>query len=515
MVGIFGLQGDDTIVQVRRIGDTRWLTVPGLSSWRETGSQGRQSQIKELVGSSGATPPASRTGEVTCEASGFFPLNSAWELLRGASASIGHEAVLEFRMITPEKLIFRSNPALEANLTGGFFRTRLRDEPPTGPEGIPDLADETRYAPGMAIKTLGNDNYRFDGELYIITDILVSDEASAARVDPARATDGGIGRQGAVVPVDRLGKRSTPTAVDYEIVIPRMIRGPFAATVRGADRLDTRAAGDVTTQLSLHPRAPLPPLRVYEVIKDLAAGSDYNAGDIDGLGELIGILIPDRDDIARTRYNAFATPNNDIDDTGPTLAEVPATDRLFVHRVTASADVNDASTWGEMLVEITLNNGNTILYSNTRPVRAADRPRNRYRGNRDAPEDLELKAGWPRGIIIHGKTPGRGFVGDKNQFRWRLENSDTWSAWIDAGDDVCVCGLVRSPTDRADGAGDAGFAGIVYTPAVIAGATFEIEIRASGSSLGGDSDLDVRFPRASIVVQVPETDELDNADLKG
>ena len=193
-----------------------WNEIPGVSGYSESGGEAPE---RDVVAFSGVTKRTGHPRVPSIEVNAVYaPAHPAWKAVRKASID---RSLLQFRLITPEEDLFSIN---KSGHTVAIAKTGVVDfagtQQPVVSEGL--------ITPGQVIKV--------GGEKYIIDSI---NDVGKLVVKPAPT-------------------EAVSAATDYSIVLPKLRRGPFEATVRLAGNVSLETEGDLTTTLMLAPRSPLP-----------------------------------------------------------------------------------------------------------------------------------------------------------------------------------------------------------------------------------------------------------------
>ena len=192
-----------------------WIQVPGINSYTESGGEAPERDIVTFDG------VAKRSGHPRVPSielnATYSPAHAAWKEIRTASIK---GTLLDFRLTTKEETMKSiTGPAntVAIALTGVVtFAGAIK----------PDVK---LLGPGMVIK-VGSSKYVIDS---------ISDAATpVVTVKPAPST-------------------AVPATSAYSIVLPSMRRGPFDARVRLAGNVSLESEGDMTTTVTLAPRAQL------------------------------------------------------------------------------------------------------------------------------------------------------------------------------------------------------------------------------------------------------------------
>ncbi len=205
-------------VEYASISEATWKELPGVNSYSETGGEAPE---RDIVAFSGVAKRSGLPRVPSVEINAVYqPSHAAWRAMREAAAA---GTLFRFRVTTKEEERFAINKALHtvAIPATGVVSFAGADKPDftTGEYGV-----------GMAIKV--------GGKKHVIDSI--SDAAPpVVKVAPAPGTPVGA-------------------AIDYKIVLPSLRRGPFSATVRIVGNVSLESEGDMTTTLTLAPRAQLP-----------------------------------------------------------------------------------------------------------------------------------------------------------------------------------------------------------------------------------------------------------------
>ena len=191
-----------------------WLKIPGIQSYSESGGEAPE---RDVVGFDGVAKRSGHLRIPTIEMSAVYsPVHAAWAALRDVALK---GALLQFRLTTKKDDVDSQTGSTNtaAIATTGVV-TFAGNEPEIEAAGV---------APGQVLVV--------DSKNYVI------DSISAAGVITVKpAPDSAIAAK-----------------ENWKIILPS-VRRTFAATVRLADRASLESEGDMTTTLTLAPRAQLP-----------------------------------------------------------------------------------------------------------------------------------------------------------------------------------------------------------------------------------------------------------------
>ena len=193
-----------------------WSEIPGVSGYSESGGEAPERDVVAFGG------VAKRTGHPrvpSIEVNAVYaPAHPAWKAVRKASLN---RELLKFRLITPQEDLFSVNSSgnTVAIADTGVVTFAGTDKP---------SASEGLVAAGQVVKV--------GGKKYVI-DSINDDGKPVVKPAPDSAVS---------------------EATDYSIVLPKLRRGPFEATVRLAGNVSLETDGDLTTTLMLAPRSQLP-----------------------------------------------------------------------------------------------------------------------------------------------------------------------------------------------------------------------------------------------------------------
>ncbi len=193
----------------------KFAEVPGVTGYSESGGEAPDREIVSF-GTVAKRTGLARVPTVEVQAV-YQPAHPVWKGLRKAMLD---GTALRFQLETRGETVYEidkdGHTAAIAAKSGAV--TLVGDEKP-------DLS-EPRFGEGMVLQI-----------------------GSAKRVIRSISADGAAAVEG----TDAVG-----AAKDYKILLPSLRRGPFPATVRSAGNVSLESEGDLTTTLSLSPRAPLP-----------------------------------------------------------------------------------------------------------------------------------------------------------------------------------------------------------------------------------------------------------------
>ena len=204
---------------------TDWKTIPGISSYRESGGEPPERDDVAFEGASKRTGHP-RVPSVECPAF-FQPLQQAWQDMYQYAID---RTVVNFRLRTPEENVYPGTSLQAAIADTGVVTI-------SGSGTAPDLT-EAHFGPGLSFKF---DAAQLGTKYWHIESISAS---GVATVSPAPA--------------------SSIAAADLDsdggIVLAGTRRGAngFPASVRIAGLMDLSAEASAQTTLSLSPRGALP-----------------------------------------------------------------------------------------------------------------------------------------------------------------------------------------------------------------------------------------------------------------
>ena len=218
MAGGLTVHGSEFVkVEYASVSDATWKELPGVNSYSETGGDAPE---RDIVSFSGVAKRSGLTRVPSVEMNAVYqPAHAAWRAMRVAADK---GTVLRFRVTTKEEERFAIDK------TGHTVAIPVTGVVAFAGDDKPDFTTG-EYGVGMAVKV--------GGKKHVIDSI--SDAATpVVKVAPAPGTPVGA-------------------ATDYKIVLPSMRRGPFSATVRIVGNVSLESEGDMTTTLTLAPRAQL------------------------------------------------------------------------------------------------------------------------------------------------------------------------------------------------------------------------------------------------------------------
>jgi len=221
-MGIAVFPSEETQLQYQK--GSEWLTIPGVSSYRETGGD---APTREVVGfeATATLTGRRRVPTVECDVASYSPHTTAWRDIRKASDD---QSFLRFRLRMSPATIF-------SKITGVQFTTSGVGEVTVTGAGRPDLNSDD-YAPGLIF-------VRDDDSTFYIIDSIVD-------ADTLKVVDSGGGV---------IAANSVSSAEEFSIRRPALIRGPFSAKVATTDRAQIGSESNLITSIRLQPNAELPP----------------------------------------------------------------------------------------------------------------------------------------------------------------------------------------------------------------------------------------------------------------
>ena len=195
-----------------------WNKIPGIQGYTESGGEAPERDVVTFdgVGKKSGHP---RVPSIEVSAA-YSPAHTAWKAIRQASIK---GTLLQFRFTTKKQ-----EPSFTASGNANTVAIATTGVVTFAGTQKPDFA-AGEIGLGMVIE-VGTDNYIIDS---------ISGDPIVVKVKPAPDS-------------------AVSATVSYKIVLPSLRRGPFGATVRLAGNVSLESEGDMTTTLTLAPRAHLP-----------------------------------------------------------------------------------------------------------------------------------------------------------------------------------------------------------------------------------------------------------------
>ena len=245
MPGGLAVIGSESSVLEYQDSGGKWRFVPGISSWTESGGDAPTRDVVAFEGV-GSKTGRQRPQTIECEVAAYAPQHPGWKYMRAAAVA---KTVIRVRLTSLKEVIYKGtaeakNRTIAIAETTGLVTTKAVAQGPAEPDFT-----ESTFAPGMVIE-IGNDRYTIAYIKGINTN--AADEEQGL-TNPANDGIGVIMRvtaAGAIAAVAATGV--------YNVVIPALRRGPFAAEIVTTDNSTLAAEGDLSSGLTLRPKSLLP-----------------------------------------------------------------------------------------------------------------------------------------------------------------------------------------------------------------------------------------------------------------
>ena len=209
--------------------DGAWYDLLGASGYNESGGEASTRTVTAFLG---AASKVGRRGPqaVNIAVSAYVPTHPAWSLMRDAQDG---NHTIRCQLTTKQDIIFPVGTGTAAVKASGDV-----DFVGAG-DLVPDFDTDDDYAAGLVLRVGTAD--------YTIVDLpsggVKPGWTSKMKVYPAPAAD--------------------VAAAVFSVVLPSLRRGPFTARVVITDLSSLEAESDLTTALTLQPRAILPKWSIH------------------------------------------------------------------------------------------------------------------------------------------------------------------------------------------------------------------------------------------------------------